>query len=128
MDLIYLFDLFTCIFAITGAVKEFCCRLISASSSLPPPSAPAGMLRDMLIGATRWPPSPTAGIIICVVTGLVVFFTAEVRRTLAGHLYADSLGLGVFTAIGVAMGAAVRHRAVGQLLCGVSPPLRRGGA
>ena len=124
MDLIYLFDLFgTCIFAITGAVKGVRCRLdiLGVVVFAATVGTGGGMLRDMLIGAT-----PVAAftnswyIIICVVTGLVVFFTAP---KFVGRwrviLYADSLGLGVFTAIGVAKGALYGIGAVGQLLCGV---------
>ena len=124
MDLIYLFDLFgTCIFAITGAVKGVRCRLdiLGVVVFAATVGTGGGMLRDMFIGAT-----PVAAftnswyIIICVVTGLVVFFTAP---KFVGRwrviLYADSLGLGVFTAIGVAKGALYGIGAVGQLLCGV---------
>jgi len=124
MDLIYLFDLFgTCIFAITGAVKGVRCRLdiLGVVVFAATVGTGGGMLRDMLIGAT-----PVAAftnswyIIICVVTGLVVFFTAP---KFVGRwrviLYADSLGLGVFTAIGVTKGALYGIGAVGQLLCGV---------
>lgn len=124
MDLIYLFDLFgTCIFAITGAVKGVRCRLdiLGVVVFAATVGTGGGMLRDMLIGAT-----PVAAftnswyIIICVVTGLVVFFTAP---KFVGRwrviLYADSLGLGVFTAIGVAKGALYGIGPVGQLLCGV---------
>ncbi len=124
MDLIYLFDLFgTCIFAITGAVKGVRCRLdiLGVVVFAATVGTGGGMLRDMLIGAT-----PVAAftnswyIIICVVTGLVVFFTAS---KFVGRwrviLYADSLGLGVFTAIGVAKGALYGIGPVGQLLCAV---------
>ncbi len=124
MDLIYLFDLFgTCIFAITGAVKGVRCRLdiLGVVVFAATVGTGGGMLRDMLIGAT-----PVAAfsnswyIIICVATGLIVFFTAS---KFVGRwrviLYADSLGLGVFTAIGVAKGALYGIAPVGQLLCGV---------
>ncbi len=124
MDLIYLFDLFgTCIFAITGAVKGVRCRLdiLGVVVFAATVGTGGGMLRDMLIGAT-----PVASftnswyLIICVATGLIVFFTAP---KFVGRwrviLYADSLGLGVFTAIGVAKGALYGIGPVGQLLCGV---------
>ncbi len=124
MDLIYLFDLFgTCIFAITGAVKGVRCRLdiLGVVVFAATVGTGGGMLRDMLIGATQVAAFTNSWyIIICVVTGLVVFFTAP---KFVGRwrviLYADSLGLGVFTAIGVAKGALYGIGAVGQLLCGV---------
>lgn len=123
MELIYLFDLFgTFIFAITGAVKGVRCRLdiLGVVVFAATVGTGGGMLRDMLIGAT-----PVAAftnswyIIICVVTGLLVFFSAP---KFVGRwrviLWADSLGLGVFTAIGMAKGAFYGIGPVGQLLCG----------
>ncbi len=124
MELIYCFDLFgTFIFAITGAVKGVRCRLdiLGVVVFAATVGTGGGMLRDMLIGAT-----PVAAftnswyIIICVATGILVFFTAH---KFVGRwrviVYADSLGLGVFTAIGMAKGALYGIGPVGQLLCGV---------
>jgi uncharacterized membrane protein YeiH len=124
MDLIYLFDLVgTCIFAITGAVKGVRCRLdiLGVVVFAATVGCGGGMIRDMLIGATPVAAlSNSSYIIICVVTGLLVFISAP---RFVGRwrviLYADSLGLGVFTAIGVAKGALYGIGPVGQLLCGV---------
>jgi len=124
MDLIYLFDLVgTCIFAITGAVKGVRCRLdiLGVVVFAATVGCGGGMIRDMLIGATPVAAfSNSSYIIICVVTGLLVFVSAPhfVGRWRV-ILYADSLGLGVFTAIGVAKGALYRIGPVGQILCGI---------
>ncbi|MFA6732961.1 MAG: TRIC cation channel family protein, partial [Sphaerochaeta sp.] len=80
-----------------------------------------GMFRDMLLGATPVAAfTNSAYILISVGTGLAVFFLAP---KFVGKwrviLFADSLGLGVFTAIGVAKGAMYGIGPVGQLLCGV---------
>ena len=79
------------------------------------------MFRDMVIGATPVAAlSNSSYIILCVVTGLAVFFLAP---RFVGRwrviLFSDALGLGVFTAIGVAKGAMYGLGPVGQLLCGV---------
>jgi uncharacterized membrane protein YeiH len=124
MDLIYLFDLVgTCIFAITGAVKGVRCRLdiLGVVVFAATVGCGGGMIRDMLIGATPVAAlSNSSYIIICVVTGLLVFISAP---RFVGRwrviLYADSLGLGVFTAIGVAKGALYGIGPVGQILCGI---------
>ncbi|MFA5446892.1 MAG: trimeric intracellular cation channel family protein [Sphaerochaeta sp.] len=124
MDLIYLFDLVgTCIFAITGAVKGVRCRLdiLGVVVFAATVGCGGGMIRDMLIGATPVAAfSNSSYIIICVVTGLLVFVSAPhfVGRWRV-ILYADSLGLGVFTAIGVAKGALYGIGPVGQILCGI---------
>jgi len=122
--IIYLFDLFgTFIFAITGAVKGVRLKLdiLGVVVFAATVGCGGGMLRDMLLGAT-----PVAAftnswyILICVGTGLAVFFLAP---KFVGKwrviLFADSLGLGVFTALGVAKGAMYGIGPVGQLLCGV---------
>ncbi len=124
MDLIYLFDLVgTAIFAVTGAVKGVRCRLdiLGVVVFAATVGTGGGMLRDMLIGAT-----PVAAlsnswyIIISVVTGLLVFlFAPRFVGRWRVILYADSLGLGVFTAIGVAKGALYGIGPVGQVLCGI---------
>lgn len=79
------------------------------------------MFRDMLIGATPVAAlTNSAYILTCVGTGLAVFFLAP---KFVGKwrviLFADSLGLGVFTALGVAKGAMYGIGPVGQVLCGV---------
>ncbi len=122
--IIYLFDLFgTFIFAITGAVKGVRLKLdiLGVVVFAATVGCGGGMLRDMLLGATPVAAfTNSAYILISVGTGLAVFFLAP---KFVGKwrviLFADSLGLGVFTAIGVAKGAMYGIGPVGQLLCGV---------
>ncbi|MGE4584594.1 MAG: trimeric intracellular cation channel family protein [Sphaerochaeta sp.] len=122
--IIYSFDLFgTFIFAITGAVKGVRCKLdiLGVVVFACTVGCGGGMLRDMLLGATPVAAlTNSAYILICVGTGLAVFFLAP---KFVGKwrviLFADSLGLGVFTALGVAKGAMFGIGPVGQLMCGV---------
>lgn len=122
--IIYIFDLFgTCIFAITGAVKGVRCKLdiLGVVVFACTVGCGGGMLRDVLIGATPVAAfTDSAYLLICVATGLAVFFTAP---KFVGRwrviLFADSIGLGVFTALGVAKGAMYGIGPVGQVLCGV---------
>lgn len=124
LTIIYIFDLFgTFIFAITGAVKGVRCKLdiLGVVVFACTVGCGGGMLRDMLLGATPVAAlTDSAYILICVVTGLAVFFLAP---KFVGKwrviLFADSLGLGVFTALGVAKGAVYGIGPVGQVLCGV---------
>lgn len=124
MTIIYIFDLFgTFIFAITGAVKGVRLKLdiLGVVVFACTVGCGGGMFRDMLLGATPVAAlADGAYIIICVLTGLAVFFLAP---KFVGKwrviLFADSLGLGVFTALGVAKGAMYGIGPVGQLLCGV---------
>ncbi len=124
LTIMYLFDLFgTFIFAITGAVKGVRCKLdiLGVVVFACTVGCGGGMFRDMLIGATPVAAlTNSAYILICVGTGLAVFFLAP---KFVGKwrviLFADSLGLGVFTALGVAKGAMFGIGPVGQLLCGV---------
>lgn len=121
---IYAFDLFgTFIFAITGAVKGVRCKLdiLGVVVFACTVGCGGGMFRDMVIGATPVAAlSNSSYIILCVATGLAVFFLAP---KFVGRwrviLFSDALGLGVFTAIGVAKGAMYGIGPVGQLLCGV---------
>ncbi|MDT4762559.1 trimeric intracellular cation channel family protein [Sphaerochaeta sp. PS] len=121
---IYAFDLFgTFIFAITGAVKGVRCKLdiLGVVVFACTVGCGGGMFRDMLIGATPVAAlSNSSYILICVGTGLAVFFLAP---KFVGRwrviLFSDALGLGVFTAIGVAKGALYGMGPIGQLLCGV---------
>lgn len=122
--IIYAFDLFgTFIFAITGAVKGVRCKLdflgvIVFGCTV---GCGGGMFRDMLIGST-----PVAALVngsyisLCVVTGMAVFFLAP---KFVGKwrviLFSDAIGLGVFTAMGVAKASLFGIGPVGQLLCGV---------
>ncbi|MEA4859268.1 hypothetical protein SDC9_89724 [bioreactor metagenome] len=122
--IIYLFDLFgTFIFAITGAVKGVRLKLdiLGVVVFAATVGCGGGMFRDMLLGATPVAAfTNSAYILICVGTGLAVFFLAP---KFVGKwrviLFADSLGLGVFTALGVAKGAMYGIGPVGQVLCGV---------
>lgn len=123
-NIIYIFDLLgTFIFAITGAVKGVRLKLdiLGVVVFACTVGCGGGMLRDAAIGATPVAAfSNSAYILICVGTGLAVFFLAP---KFIGRwrviLFADSLGLGVFTALGVAKGAMFGIGPVGQLLCGV---------
>ncbi len=124
LTIIYIFDLFgTFIFAITGAVKGVRCKLdiLGVVVFACTVGCGGGMFRDMLIGATPVAAlTDSAYILTCVGTGLAVFFLAP---KFVGKwrviLFADSLGLGVFTALGVAKGAMYGIGPVGQVLCGV---------
>ncbi|MDD3902796.1 MAG: trimeric intracellular cation channel family protein [Sphaerochaeta sp.] len=122
--IIYAFDLFgTLIFAITGAVKGVRCKLdiLGVVVFACTVGCGGGMFRDMLLGATPVAAlSNSSYILICIGAGLSVFFLAP---KFVGRwrviLFADALGLGVFTAIGMAKGALYGLGPVGQLLCGV---------
>ena len=124
LTIMYIFDLFgTFIFAITGAVKGVRCKLdiLGVVVFACTVGCGGGMFRDMLIGATSVAAlTDSAYILTCVGTGLAVFFLAP---KFVGKwrviLFADSLGLGVFTALGVAKGAMYGIGPVGQVLCGV---------
>lgn len=122
--IIYAFDLFgTLIFAITGAVKGVRCKLdiLGVVVFACTVGCGGGMFRDMLLGATPVAAlSNSSYILIFIGAGLSVFFLAP---KFVGRwrviLFADALGLGVFTAIGMAKGALYGLGPVGQLLCGV---------
>ena len=123
-SIMYIFDLLgTFIFATTGAIKGVRLKLdiLGVVVFACTVGCGGGMLRDAAIGATPVAAfSNSAYILICVSTGLVVFFLAPkfVGRWKA-ILFADSLGLGVSTALGVAKGAMFGIGPVGQVLCGV---------
>jgi len=120
----YFFDLFgTMIFAITGAVKGVRCKLdiLGVVVFACTVGCGGGMLRDMLLGATPVAVfSDSWYIVICALTGLAVFFLAPKFvgrwRTI---MMCDAVGLGVFTALGMAKGSLYGIGPVGQLLCGV---------
>ncbi len=120
----YLFDLFgTMIFAITGAVMGVRCKfdflgVIVFACTV---GVGGGMLRDMLLGAT-----PVAAytnevyLIICICTGVIMFFISpKVVGRWRIIMFCDAIGLGVFTALGVAKGAMYGVGPVGQILSGV---------
>jgi uncharacterized membrane protein YeiH len=125
-DLIVLcLDLFgTAIFAITGALRGFRCRLdflgvmVLASAV----GVGGGMFRDVFIGQT-----PVAAfqngiyLVICAVAGAVMFYVAP---RIGEHWnfipWCDAIGLGVFTAIGCEKAAAIDGCGrVAIVLCGV---------
>ncbi len=122
--IIYIADLLgTFIFAITGAVKGVRLKLdiLGVIVFACTVGCGGGVLRDIAIGATPVAAfTDSAYILICVGTGLAVFFLAP---KFVGRwrviLYADSLGLGVFTALGIAKGALFISNPVGLLICGI---------
>lgn len=123
-NIIYFFDLLgTVVFAITGAVRgvrlklDFLGVIVFACTV----GVGGGMMRDTIIGAT-----PVAALqdknylIACIITGIVVFFTAPRFRAEWNIIrYCDALGLGVFTAIGAAKGAEYGLNSIGIILTGV---------
>ncbi len=120
----HLFDLFgTMVFAITGAVMAVRLRLdfLGVIVFACTVGVGGGMLRDMLLGAT-----PVAAytnetyIILCIITGIVMFFISpKVVGRWRIIMFCDAIGLGVFTALGVAKGAMYGVGPVGQILSGV---------
>jgi uncharacterized membrane protein YeiH len=122
--LIYLFDIVgTVIFAITGGVRgvrlklDFLGVIVFACTV----GVGGGMIRDCLIGSV-----PVAALqdenylISCIAAGLVVFFSAPlIRRARNLIRICDAFGLGVFTAIGAAKGAAMGLSFIGIVLSGV---------
>jgi len=123
-QLIHVFDLFgTAVFAVTGAlcgvrhqldllgVVVFGCTV----------GVGGGILRDTIIGAT--PVSALKDmnyLLICIASALLVFFVARKLSNLTNIIaVCDAIGLGVFTAIGAAKGAAYELNTIGIILCGV---------
>lgn len=111
------------VFAITGAVKgvrnrlDFLGVIVFAITV----GCGGGMLRDALIGAT-----PVAAftngsyVLVSAITGIIIFFIAPyVVGKWKIILYADALGLGVFTAIGVQKAFLLGLGPVGIVLSGV---------
>ena len=123
---IYALDIFgTAVFALTGALKAARHKLdilgVLVLGSVT--GVGGGMLRDGLLGYL--PPAALRDeryILICLASSLLIFFTApmvnRLKRGLTVLLIADAVGLGVFTAIGVAKGAAAGLGTVGILLTG----------
>ena len=122
--LIYLFDIVgTVIFAITGGVRgvrlklDFLGVIVFACTV----GVGGGMIRDCLIGSVPVAAMKSESYLLsCILTGLVVFFSAPLIRK-AGNiiLICDAFGLGVFTAIGAAKGAAMGLSFIGIILSGV---------
>jgi Predicted membrane protein len=117
-------DLFgTMVFAITGAVKGVRIRLdlLGVLVFAVTVGCGGGMVRDMLLGAT-----PVAAfqngyyVGLCLFAGLIVFLMApKVVGRWKIIIYADAIGLGIFTAIGVQKAASLGVGIVGQVTCGV---------
>ena len=118
------FDLVgTVIFAITGAVRGVRLHLdmLGVVVFACTVGVGGGMLRDVIIGAT-----PVAALrnetylILCIFTGLVIFFIAPRIRNLKRIIvFCDAVGLGVFTALGAAKGMTCHLGNVGIVLSGV---------
>lgn len=117
------FDLFgTVIFAITGAVRGVRHRLdmLGVIVLACVVGVGGGIIRDTIIGAT-----PVAAftkesyLLVCIVTGMVVFFTppSAINRNII--TVCDAIGLGVFTAIGAAKGVQFNLTPIGVVLAGV---------
>ncbi len=122
-NIILFFDLFgTMVFAVTGAVKGIRNRLdllgvLFFSLTV---GCGGGMIRDMLIGST-----PVAAFsdyryfLVCIAAGIVCFIISPVtigRWPLV--VYADAIGLGVFTALGVEKASDMGVSVVGQIMSG----------
>lgn len=124
LNIILFFDLFgTCVFAITGAVKGIRNRLdlLGVLFFAVTVGCGGGMLRDALIGST-----PVAAFndyryfLICIIAGLVCFIISPVAiGRWAIMIYSDAIGLGVFTALGVAKAAGLGVSVVGQIMSGM---------
>lgn len=122
--IIYILDLFgTFVFALTGAVKGVRKNLdiLGVTVLACCVGVGGGMTRDALIGAT-----PVAALqneaylLLSIVTGLVIFFTARYWTHLRNIIQiGDAIGLGVFTAIGAAKGTAYDLSFIGVILSGV---------
>ena len=98
LNIILFFDLFgTCVFAITGAVKGIRNRLdlLGVLFFAVTVGCGGGMLRDALIGSTP-----------------VAAFNDY-------RYFSDAIGLGVFTALGVAKAAGLGVSVVGQIMSGM---------
>lgn len=122
--IIYLLDLFgTMIFAITGAVAGVRLRLdfLGVTVYAITVGCAGGMVRDCLLGITpAGALNDGAYVIICAITGIVVFFMAP---KFVGRwrviLYCDAIGLGVFTALGMQKASLLGLGAVGQVMSAV---------
>ncbi len=123
-QIMYILDLAgTVIFAVTGAVLGVNLRLdlLGVVVFACTVGVGGGMMRDTIIGAV-----PVAALqnetylFACIVTGLLVFFYArffQAEQRLI--MFLDAAGLGVFTAIGAAKGAAYGLDFIGIVLTSV---------
>lgn len=123
-EIFFVLDLFgTMVFAITGAVKgvrnrlDFLGVIVFAITV----GCAGGMIRDTLLGATPVSAFTNGSyVLISAITGIVVFFVAPyVVGKWKIILYADALGLGVFTVIGVQKAFFLGLGPVGIVLSGV---------
>lgn len=123
-QVIHIFDLFgTAVFAVTGALCGVHNRLdllgvVVFGCTV---GVGGGILRDAIIGDV-----PVAALqdksylLICIAAALLVFFIARYLSNLKKIIaVCDAVGLGVFTAIGAAKGAAFELNTIGIILCGV---------
>ena len=122
--LIFLFDMIgTVIFAITGGIRGVRLKLdlLGVIVFACTVGVGGGMVRDMLIGNVPVTAFRHGNyLIICILTGLVVFFLAPlIRRGRDLIQIFDAFGLGVFTAIGAAKGVDLGLSIPGVLLSGV---------
>lgn len=122
-EFLYALDLFgTFVFAITGAVKavknrlDFLGVLVFAMTV----GCAGGMIRDVLLGTV-----PVAAyqnglyIVVCLAAGVLVFvFAPKAVGRWSIIVYADAIGLGVFTALGCAKAAELGVGAVGIVFSG----------
>ncbi|MHC1691413.1 MAG: trimeric intracellular cation channel family protein [Sphaerochaetaceae bacterium] len=122
--IMYGFDIFgTMIFAITGAVRgvrsrlDFLGVLVMACTV----GVGGGILRDLLLGATPVNAyMDETYLIVCIITGIMVFFMApKVVGRWQIITICDAIGLGVFTALGVAKGQQYGVSHIGVVLSGV---------
>ncbi len=117
------FDLFgTVIFAITGAVRGVRHRLdmLGVIVLACVVGVGGGIIRDTIIGATPVTAfTKESYLLVCIITGMAVFFTppSAINRNII--TVCDAIGLGVFTAIGAAKGVQFHLTPIGIVLAGV---------
>lgn len=121
--LVQVLDIFgTFVFAISGAFKaiKYELDLLGVLVLAIVTGIGGGILRDILIGYT--PPSALRDetyFVVCCLGGLAVFFAApKIAKRWDIVLFADAIGLGVFTAIGTVKGLDKGVGVIGVLLLG----------
>jgi uncharacterized membrane protein YeiH len=120
---LHLLDIFgTLVFAISGAFKaiKYELDLLGVLVLATATGIGGGILRDILMGYT--PPSALRDetyLVVCCLGGLAVFFAApKIAERWNLILYADAIGLGVFTAIGSVKAIEAGVGVIGVLLLG----------
>lgn len=122
-EFLYALDLFgTFVFAITGAVKavknrlDFLGVLVFAMTV----GCAGGMIRDVLLGTVPVSAYQNGSyILVSLAAGLLVFiFASKAVGRWSLIVYADAIGLGVFTALGCAKAAEAGVGAVGIVFSG----------